>query len=140
MDPFYIIAACIVLVGSALIVPMFTCGRSASAELNLEPLWQERCSGKMGAFGIGIPAIRIAIYQDFMVIAFLGQTVIPYRDIAEISLEKGISRTFATGVTLKLKGLRSYYVFNSHDPKGLVELLKSRLSDQLTGSPPSGAC
>ena len=134
MDTFYLIVAVLVLVGSVFIVPLFTCSRRASAELNLKPLWQERCTGKLGGFGIGIPAIRVALYRDFMVIGFLGQTVIPYRDIAEVSLRKGIATLWGTGVTLKLKGMRSYYVFSLRDPKGFVETVKSHLTHRSTGT------
>jgi hypothetical protein len=35
MDPFYLTAVILVFVGSVLIVPLFTCSRRASAELNL---------------------------------------------------------------------------------------------------------
>jgi hypothetical protein len=71
MEPFYSTVAVIALIVVALILPFFTSSRRASAELNLKPLWQKRCAGKMGAIGIGIPSIRVALYQDFMVIAFL---------------------------------------------------------------------
>jgi hypothetical protein len=127
MDPFYLTATVLVLVGSLLIVPLFTCSRRASAELNLKPYWQERCTGKMGALGIGIRAIRVALYQDFMVIGFLGQIVIPYRDIVEVSVTRSFSFLGASGVTLKLRGIRSGYYFKSRDPQSLAKMIESHL-------------
>ena len=61
-----------------------------------------------------------------MVIGFLSPTVIPYRDIAEVSLKKGIATLWASSATLKLKGTHSSYTFNLRDPKRFVELVKSR--------------
>ena len=139
MDPFYVTIIILVIVGVVIFVPLFTCSRRTSVELNLKPLWERRCIGKMGALGIGVPAIRVALYEDFVVIAFLGQTVIPYENIAEVSLQKGIPMTFATGVTLKLKGLRSYYVFKMRDPKSFVEIVRSRLTMRSTTDRPHGA-
>ena len=59
MDPFYVTVTVSLLVGAILIVPLFTCSRRASVELNLKPLWEERCTGKIGVLGIGVPAIRV---------------------------------------------------------------------------------
>jgi len=128
MDPFYITVAVLMVVGGFLIVPLFTCSRRASAEVDLKPLWQERCTGKMGALAIGIPAMRVALYQDFMVIGFLGQTVIPYENIAEVTVKQSLSFLGASGVNLRLKSIRSGYHLNSRDPKGLSELIKSHLT------------
>ena len=139
MDSFYVTAVILAMIGAAVFVPLFTSSRRASAELHLKPLWERRCVGKMGAIGIGLPAIRVALYEDFIVIAFLGQTVIPYENIAEVSLQKGIPMTFATGVTLKLKGLRSYYVFKMRDPKRFVEIVRSRLTLRCTTDRPQAA-
>jgi len=125
MDSFYITAAVLIVVGTFLIVPLFTCSRRASAEVDLKPLWQERCTGKIGSLAIGIPAIRVALYQDFMVIGFLGQTIIPYENIAEVTVKRSLSFFGASGVDLRLKNIRSGYYFNSRDPKGFSELLKS---------------
>jgi hypothetical protein len=134
MDSFYITAAVLVVVGGFLIVPLFTCSRRASAEVDLKPLWQERCTGKMGALAIGIPAIRVALYQDFMVIGFLGQTVIPYGDIADVTVEQSLSFLGASGVNLRLKSMRSAYHFNSRDPKGFAELIESHLTNHSSGT------
>lgn len=68
MEAFPLVMSFVVLVGLVLLLPMFTRTRRASAERELKPLWQENCSGKLGAIGISLPAIRIALYEQFMVI------------------------------------------------------------------------
>lgn len=130
MDSYYETIAGFAMIGIILIVPIFTCSRRASAENNLKPIWQKRCGGKLGAFGIGLPAIRVALYQDFMVIAFLGQTVIPYRDIAEVSEKRSFWALGLSGVALKLRGMSSGYFFNlsRQDSAKFAKIIESNLS------------
>jgi hypothetical protein len=128
MDSFFFTVVFLILVGGVLIAPMFTSSRRASAELKLKPTWQARCSGKLGVLSISIPVIRVALYQDFMVIAFLGQTVIPYREIAEVSVKQGFSFLGSSGVHLRLKGMRSGYHFNLSDPKAFAKLVEPHLT------------
>jgi hypothetical protein len=139
MDPFYLTVGVLVLVGVGMIAPLFTCTRRASCELNLKPLWQKHCTGYLGALGIGIPAIRIALYQDFMVIGFLGPTVISYRDIAEVSVRRKFWSLRRSGVTLKLRGMVSSYHFNLRDPQAFVKLIEPHLTHHSTGTPYGGA-
>lgn len=127
MDLFYITAAVLVVVGGCLIAPLFTRSRRARVEVGLKPLWEERCTGKMGGLVIGIPAIRVALYQNFMVIGFFGQTIIPYENIKEVIIKRSFSFLGASGVNLKLKGMRSGYYFNSRNPKRFAELVESQL-------------
>ena len=134
MDSFYFTVAVLVVVGGVLIVPLFTCTRRASAEMGLKPLWQERCTGKMGILAIGIPAIRVALYQNFMVIGFLGQRVIPYRDIAEVTVMQNLSFLGASGVNLRLKNMRSGYHLKPRDPKGFAKLIESHLTHHSSGT------
>jgi hypothetical protein len=128
MDSFYFTIAVLAVVGAAFIVPFFTSSRRANVELNLKPLWQKRCSGKMGVIGIGIPSIRVALYQDFLVIAFLGQTVIPYRNVSGVSV-RGFGSLNYFGVDIKLKDMRSGYHFNLNlrDSKDFVNIIESHL-------------
>ena len=129
MDPFYFTIASLALIGIVLILPIFISSRRASAELNLKPLWQKRCAGRMGALGTGIPSIRVSLYQDFMVVACLGQRVIPYRDIAEVSAKGNFWSLNFSGVTLKLRGISPEYRFhlNRRDAEKLVNLIEARL-------------
>lgn len=69
----------LILIGLALITPFFTCRRRANEEQHLQPTWQEFCSGNMGMFITSSPFMRIAIYDDFMVIGFINPNVIPYK-------------------------------------------------------------
>lgn len=136
MNSFYFTIAGFTLIGFILILPVFTCSRRAIAELNLKPLWQKRCTGNLGAFGIGIPVIRIALYQDFLVIAFLGQTVIPYRDIAEVSANRSFWSLRGAGVDLKQRGMSSGYHFNLNrrDSTAFMNVIESHLPHHSTKS------
>ncbi len=129
MDSFFAMIAVFAFIGMASILPLFTSSRRANVELNLKPLWQKRCAGKMGAIGIGIPSIRVALYQDFMVIAFLGQTIIPYQDIEEVSIKRAFWSLNFAGVLLKLRGMRADYRFNLNlsDSNEFVKVIESHL-------------
>lgn len=129
MEPFFAIIALCAFIGVASILPLFTSSRRADVELNLKPLWQKRCAGKMGVIGIGIPSIRVALYQEFMVIAFLGQTIISYRDIEEVSVKRAFWSLNFSGVLLKLRDMRSGYRFNLNlsDSKEFVKVIQSHL-------------
>lgn len=130
MDPFIVTIVVLAVVGITLIAPIFTCSIRANEEVSLKPLWQKRCAGKMGAFAIGIPAIRVALYQDFMVVAFLGQTVIPYRDIAEVTEKRSFWSLGLSGVALKLRGMSAGYFFklSSRDSTEFKKAIESHLS------------
>jgi hypothetical protein len=129
MDPFYSTIAGLVFVGIILILPVFTCLRRAKAELNLKPLWQKRCTGYLGAFGTNIPSIRVALYQDFLVIGFISQTVIPYRDIGKVSVNRRFWSLRGSGVDIKLRGMSSGYHFNLNlrDSTAFMDVIKPQL-------------
>ena len=127
MDSFPLIMGLLVLVGFVLLLPMFTCTRRASAERELKPLWQEKCSGKLGAIGINLPGIRIALYEHFIVIGFIGPTVIPYKNIERVAVKRSASFLGASGVSIKLRGMLSSYHLNSRDSTALAKLIEARL-------------
>ena len=129
MDFSYFDIAGLTFVGFVLIFPVFACLRRAKAELNLKPLWQKRCTGYLGAFGTNIPSIRVALYQDFLVIGYIGQTVIPYRNIAKVSVKRRFWSLRGSGVALKLRGMSSGYHFNMNlrDSTEFMKVIKPRL-------------
>ena len=132
MDTFVSLVVFILVFASVLLWPVVNSFRRVPAEKGLKPIWQQRCSG--GSKGVGIigagfrtniPIIRVALYTDFMVIGCFSTQVIPYQNIAEVSLKK--SFLSLGGVHLKLRGLKSYYVLYPRDPKTFVGLVESRL-------------
>ena len=127
MDPFFVTVAILLVVALALLTPLFTCNRHADVERGMHPLWEEKCSGKMGAFGISIPAIRLAIYEEFVVIAFVGSTVISFKAIDSVSVNRSLSFLGTPGVRIKLRNALSSYYFNSSDPSKVVALIEARL-------------
>lgn len=127
MDPFPLLVVAIAVVAFSLLAPLFTSNRRAKIEHNQRPLWEEKCSGRMGAIGVGIPAIRVSLYRNFMVVAFLGTTVIPYSDIQSVSVKRGFSILGTTGIGIKMRNMLSGYHFRSRDPNKVAELIQARL-------------
>jgi hypothetical protein len=127
MDSFYVEAFILTLIGFALIAPLFTCRRRSVEELNLKPIWQEFCSGTIGAFGMNIPSLRISLYDNFIVICFINPNVIPYKKIGNVSVNTRFFSLRGSGVMMRLKGFKSSYYFNSRDPETLAKLIKDRL-------------
>jgi hypothetical protein len=129
MDADYLTIAGLTFVAFILLLPVFTSARRAKAELNLHPLWQKRCTGSIGAIATNIPSIRVAAYQDFLVIAFIGRTVIPYRDISKISVNRKFWSLQRSGVDIKLRGLSSGYHFNMSlkDSTAFMDVIQPRL-------------
>ena len=132
MDPFLGLIAVLLVVASVLLWPIVNSFRTVSAEKGLKPISQERCSVQSGGFGssVGgnIPLARVTLYPEFMVIGFFTTTVIPYKNIAEVSLSRSLGALGSLGVRLKLHGLKSTYMLFPRDPKGLANLVESHLT------------
>ena len=135
MDDFFGFVAFLLVAAGLLLWLAVSSFRRAPAEKGLKPIWQQRCSVGSQGFGIragtNIPLIRVAIYPEFIVIGGFSTTVIPYKNIAEVSLNKGFFSL--GGVHLKLNGLKSYYVLHPRDPKTFVSLLESHLTHRSKG-------
>lgn len=126
MEHLLLIGALLALVLLVFLASPLTCGRRAAAESGLKPLWQERCGGKIGALAIAVPGIRIAVYDRFLVISFIGPTVIPYKQVETAAVVHGTGLRRSAGVRIKLRGLRSEYRLNSREPSVLVNLIERR--------------
>lgn len=61
--------------------------QKADEEKGLIPVHTQRCSGTVGLFSSSIGLIRLALYEDFLVIGSIKKLVIPYSQIKQI--EKG---------------------------------------------------
>jgi hypothetical protein len=134
MDPFFGFLAFLLVGACVLLWPLVNSFRQVPAEKGLKPISQERCSVGFGRFGISfgsnIPLNRVALYSDFMVIASFSTTVIPYQNIAEVSLKRSLGFLGALGVRLRLHGLKSYYVLFPRDPQALAGLIESHLTSR----------
>jgi hypothetical protein len=78
VDPSLVAVAICVLIGAALLIPMLLARRRAPQERGLVPAFETYCSGR----GTNIPMFRLAIYDGFLVVAFLKPTVIPFGQVA----------------------------------------------------------
>ena len=138
MDPFFGLVAVLLVLACVLLWPVVNSCRRIPAEKGLEPISQERCSVQFGRFGMtaggNIPLARVALYPEFMVIGFFTRTVIPYKNIAEVSLNRSLGAPYSLGVRLRLQGLNSSYLLFPRDPQSLASLIESHLPRHSRGT------
>ena len=138
MDPFLGLVAFLLVAAGVLLWPVVNSFRRAPAEKGLEPISQERCSVQSGRLGFtaggNIPLARVALYPEFMVICFFTTTVIPYKNIAEVSLNRNLGALGSLGVRLRLHGLKSSYMLFPRDPQALASLVESHLTLRSSGT------
>ena len=125
IDPFFSLVVGLTVIGAILLAPTLASKIRASEEQNRTALWQGRCSGRVGLIGISFPAIRVALYDDFLVIGFFGPTVIAYKSLAEVAVQKGIPFLSPSRVVLRPTGARVSYVLRVADPKHFVDLVNA---------------
>ena len=56
-------------------------------EVGREPLYQEVCGGALGTKRRSAPFVRVALYEDVMVIAYSRRIVLRYEEIAHVQLD-----------------------------------------------------
>ena len=138
MDPFIGLVMFLLVAVGLLLWPVVNSFRRVPAEKGLEPISQERCSVQSGQLGFtvggNIPLARVTLYPEFMVIGFFTTTVIPYKNIAEVSLNRSLGALGSLGVCLKVHGLKSSYTLFPRDPQTLASLVESHLTLRSSGT------
>ena len=139
MDPFLGLVAFFLVAVGVLLWPVVNSSRRVPAEKGLKPIFQERCSVQVGRLGISagsnIPLARVALYPEFIVIGFFTTTVIPYKNIAEVSLSRSLGALGSLGVRLRLHGLKSSYMLFPRDPQTFASLVESHLTLRSSSRP-----
>ena len=70
---------------------MLIARRRAPRERDLTPLFEAFCSGTVGRVGgANIPSVRLSIYTDFLVVAFLTPHVIPFNELKRVEVSSGV--------------------------------------------------
>ena len=101
-------------------LPMFLARRRALEEKGHEPLYETYCPGVYGFAGTNIPSIRLAIYDTFLVVAWLSPRVIRLADIEEAKMSRFFPVRYVlikprSGLALRL---------NVKDPERVLQLIK----------------
>lgn len=119
------------IVASVFVVLFFLSGRKSSQEVGLAPLYESRCQviygdSKVVFAGGNLPLGRIAIYEKFMVVSFMGNTVIPYERIDSIFYKRSL---FLKSVILYIKRVDSKICIRvkPRKPERVIELLQARM-------------
>jgi hypothetical protein len=138
MNNFFVIFMILLVVAVVLLWPLFNSLRRVPAENGLKPIFEELCLIKYGRGAVysggNIPFNRVALYPEFMVISFFSTMVIPYKNIAEVSLERSLISMGSSVVRLKQHGAQSSYVLCLSDPKTFVSLVESHLAFHSRGT------
>ena len=113
-------------VGVGMLVLLFISRHKVKEERGLSPVFQAICSGRIGYFlHSGLPAIRFSIYENFLVISFLSASVIPFSDIARVSIERSL---LGRCLLIELKDDRSY-LLRVKKPEDVLKLIQQDLRD-----------
>ena len=101
--------------------------RLNSAELGVNPLFQEQCGGRFDNFNLTVPFVRHSIYEDFVVFAY-GKTchVVRYSDITRVEEKQHL---FSSGLEYYRKiGSPPYkLIIWSRSPQEVIKFSKIRV-------------
>jgi hypothetical protein len=103
----------------------------SNQEAGITPLYEERCSiRKSLGFGLwaggNLPLCRLSLYSNFMVIAFLWPTLIPYSEIDRVEYKRHL---FSKGIHIHQRSTRNQGVITvfSRNPEKILEVLSSKV-------------
>ena len=99
---------------------MLIARRRAPRERDLTPVFEAFCSGTFGRVGgTTIPSVRLSIYTDFLVVAFLTPHVIPFKELKQVEVSGG---TFGRQLHLRLNSGATYQL-SVKNPENVAKLL-----------------
>jgi hypothetical protein len=121
MDSGLLIVAILALIAIGLVGISFAARRRAPIENGLAPVYEQMCSGRVGGFmGANYPAIRLSLYDAFLVVGFLGPVVIPYKDIVRAEIQRVL---FSSRLVIKSKS-GSTFSLSVRDPQRVLKMLR----------------
>ncbi len=121
LDPGIFAVSLCALVGAAMLAPMILARRRANEERDLTPEFEEYCSGTIDWFGpTNIPMFRLSIYKSFFVVALIKLTIVPFSQVANISVRQGLIRG---SLMIKLKNGATYSL-SVREPQNAAHLLR----------------
>jgi hypothetical protein len=119
MDESLIALMTLISIGALLLSPMLLCRRGAPQEAGLIPKYEAVGSCRIGWFRTNIPCVRLSIYEDFLVVAFITPTVFPLKNISARFKHSLFGAKF---LEIKPTGQVSY-VLSIRKPEDALQLL-----------------
>jgi hypothetical protein len=104
----------------------FLCIRKDPTEEGIKPIFQEQCGGIFDFFYLTAPFVRLAIYDNFIVIAYCKKRItLNYCDINKVSIKRYV---IFKGITIEHshKDISRRITIWSFSPKHVCELLKEK--------------
>ena len=121
MDPGLLGVAFTIVVGVVLLAPMLLARRRAEQERGLTPVFEAFCAGTFAWIGrTNIPMIRLSIYKNFLVIAVISPSVIPFTQLARAEVRAGL---FGRRLFIELRRGTTYQL-SVREPESVVRLLQ----------------
>jgi len=121
MDPGLLGVAFTIVVVVVLLAPMLLARRRAEQERGLTPVFEAFCAGTFAWIGrTNIPMIRLSIYKNFLVIAVISPSVIPFTQLARAEVRAGL---FGRRLFIELRRGTTYQL-SVRDPESVVRLLQ----------------
>jgi hypothetical protein len=121
MDSGLLVVAILSLIAAGLFGISFAARRRAPAEMNLVPVYEQMCSGRIGWFmGANYPAIRLSLYDAFLVVGFWGPVVVPYTDIVRAEIQ---SVLFSSRLVIETRSGTTFRL-SVKDPRYVLKLLR----------------
>lgn len=127
-----LLALIVIAFGAIIFISFFFLPRRKShEETGITPLYEERCSiRKSVGFGMfaggNLPLGRVSLYDNFMVIAFLWPTLIPYSEIERVEYKRHL---LSKGIYIHQRSSRNQGVITLFPryPEKVMEVLSSRV-------------
>jgi hypothetical protein len=89
VDSGLLVVATLSLIAAGLFGISYAARRRAAIENGLVPVYEQMCSGRVGRFmGANYPAIRLSLYDTFLVVGFFSPMVVPYKDIVRGEMQR----------------------------------------------------
>jgi hypothetical protein len=121
MDPGLLVVAILSLIAAGLFGISFAARRRAPVEMGLVPVYEQMCSGRIGWFmGANYPAIRLSLYDAFLVVGFCGPIVVPYKDVVRSEIQ---SVLFSSRLVIETKSGTTFRL-SVKDPQNVLKLLR----------------
>jgi hypothetical protein len=121
MDPGLLVVAILSLIAAGLFGISVAARLRAPAEMSLVPVYEQMCSGRIGWFmGANYPAIRLSLYDAFLVVGFCGPVVVPYTDIVRAEIQ---SVLFSSRLVIETKSGTTFRL-SVKDPQYVLKLLR----------------
>lgn len=95
-------------------------------ERNLKPIYTENCGARFGGLNLTIPFVRLAIYDDFLVLSCLKPVLMKFDEIDRVELKRQL---FFKGIFLRHhnKEIPSKVVIWSRNGEKARSIIESRL-------------